>query len=138
MDGARTGVQDRAAQPIVKRDLSLPAITSPRYPDHLMPFVGSQAEQDERFAEITEAFLVKYGYNTARAYRADLENIYRWAQQRHVDFFRLSHAQLAKYRALMRRRGYSEGTIRRRMTAFRGLRNHIAGSATPREVGCLG
>lgn len=92
-----------------------------RYPDYLMPFVGIQLERDRRFAETVEAFLVNYGYNTARAYRTDLEDIYLWSQARDLDFFELTEKDLKQYVALMRRRKYSEGTIRRRMTAWRGV-----------------
>lgn len=108
-------------------DLSQP--TSRRYPDHLMPFVRSQEERDAKFAEAVEAFLVDYGYNTARAYRADLEDIYLWARERGWDFFGLTEVQLRRYQALLRRRKYSEGTVRRRGTAYRGFRQ----SATTAE-----
>lgn len=116
-----------------KPDLAMPVPTSERYPDHLMPFVGSEQEQDQRFADAVEAFLVNYGYNTARAYLADLEDIYLWAQGRGVDFFELTEAQLRQYQGLLRRRKYSEGTVRRRLTAWRGLRR-ITSSALRRSL----
>jgi hypothetical protein len=107
------------------RSLEMPKPTSTRYPDYDMPFVGSQEEQDGRFAESVEAFLVNYGYNTARAYRADLEDIYLWAAERGLDFFELTEAQMRQYQALLRRRKYSEGTVRRRGTAWRSFSQTI-------------
>ena len=100
----------------------MPSATSERYPDHLMPFVGSREEHDERFADALEAFLVNYGYNTARAYRADLDDIYLWARERGLDFFELTEAQVRQYQALLRRRKFSEGTVRRRGTAWRAFK----------------
>ena len=48
-----------------------------RYPDYLMPYVNELPEADAQFDEAREAFLLGYGYQTARAYRADLDDIYR-------------------------------------------------------------
>ena len=94
---------------------------STRYPDSLMPFVGSLAEHDQRFAELREELLLGYGYNTARAYRADLDDIHGWALERGLDVLQLTEKDVRRYVALLRRRKYSESTIRRRLTALRGL-----------------
>ena len=84
---------------------------------------------DECFAESVELLLLGYGYNTARAYRADLEDIYLWTTERGFDPLALTSGHLTQYQALLRRRQYSESTIRRRRTALRRLLN--ARSQTP-------
>ena len=84
-----------------------------------MPFVSAALPDDERFVEALEDFLINYGYNTARAYMADLLDIYEWSQSRQLEFFELTEAALRPYLALLRRRKYSENTIRRRSTALR-------------------
>lgn len=72
----------------------------------------------ERFVHAREDFLMSYCYNTARAYWGDLDDIYGWSNHRGFDALDLSTRQLREYGALMRRRRYSENTIRRRMTAY--------------------
>lgn len=90
-----------------------------RYPMGDMPFVSAALPQDDRFIDALEEFLISYGYNTARAYMADLLDIYDWAQSRQLQVFELTELTLKPYLALLRRRKYSENTIRRRLTAWR-------------------
>src|SRR3954454_22514948 len=90
-----------------------------RYPDLLLPLAGAQADQHRRFSELREEMLVDYGYNTARAYWGDLDDLYRWAVERGKDVLMLTERDIRQYIALLRRRRYSESTIRRRVTAFR-------------------
>lgn len=116
---AAAGADGQSATELSVRLMEMPEATSVRYPDHLMPFVGSQAERDEQFANAVEAFLLSYGYNTARAYRADLEDIYLWARERGLDFFQLTEAAVRQYQGRLRRRKYSESTVRRRGTSWR-------------------
>ncbi|OBF28278.1 hypothetical protein A5724_28095 [Mycobacterium sp. ACS1612] len=63
--------------------------------------------------------LLSYGKNTARAYWGDLDDVFWWAQARGKDILKLSEKDLRQYVALLRRRKYSESTIRRRVTALR-------------------
>ncbi|TWP34414.1 site-specific integrase [Leekyejoonella antrihumi] len=94
--------------------------TPQRYPDYLMPYVEAGARPDDlRFIQAREEFLLGYGYQTARAYRCDLDDIYWWARERGFDVFGLTDKQLRQYKALLRRRKYSENTVRRRMAAWR-------------------
>lgn len=67
---------------------------------------------------IREELLLGYGYNTARAYWGDLEDLFWWAENRGKDLLNLSEKDFKQYCALLRRRGYSESTIRRRGTSF--------------------
>lgn len=101
--------------------LRAPAARPLRYPDHLMPYVQATLETDASFADVREAFLLRYGYQTARAYRADLADLHEWAVERGLEVTLLSDEHLKRYAALLRRRKYSESTVRRRLTAWRGL-----------------
>lgn len=73
------------------------------------------------FADLREDVLLDYGHNTARAYWADLQDLFEWAVDRDKDVLALTEADLRQYVALLRRRHYSESTIRRRLTALRKL-----------------
>ena len=86
-----------------------------------MPYVQATLETDASFADVREAFLLRYGYQTARAYRADLADLHEWAVERGLEVTLLSDEHLKRYAALLRRRNYSESTVRRRLTAWRGL-----------------
>lgn len=124
--GCRT-MRGRANQPV---------FTTTRYPEYLMPVAGdpvnrpkdeSMAERYERFSTVREALLVGYCYNTARAYWGDLDDLFRWAEQRAKDVLSLSEKDLKQYFALLKRRKYSESTVRRRRTAVNKLlAEHLA------------
>lgn len=91
-----------------------------RYPKQASLFRPDAPERDRPFEEAREEFLINYGYNTARAYWGDLEDLHDWCQRRGFDIFGLTSAQFAQYQSLLRRRRYTESTIRRRWTAWRG------------------
>lgn len=74
-----------------------------------------------RFFELREDLLLNYGYNTARAYWSDLDSWFWWAVERDKDVLHLTEGDVKQYVALLRRRKYSESTIRRRKTALRLL-----------------
>jgi hypothetical protein len=112
-------------------------MSTPRYPDHQMMFghgnSPSHDDQDDttswdetsdedpayaRFADLREAILLDYGYNTARAYWGDLESFWWWAKERGKDIFALTDQDARQYKALLRRRQYSENTIRRQMVVW--------------------
>lgn len=96
-----------------------------RYPENHMMFAPDVSrEQEARWREFydrREAMLLNYGYNTARAYYADLQDIFEWAVERGKDVLALTEQDLKQYCALLRRRSYSESTVRRRCSAWRGL-----------------
>lgn len=92
-----------------------------RYPESLMPEAAQLLERYKRFAEVREEMLLGYGYNTARAYWGDLEHNNDWAMERGKDILTLSDRDFRQYCSLLRRRHYSESTIRRRGTALRAL-----------------
>lgn len=96
-------------------------MTSQRYPEDRSTFIRQLPERDQRFAEAREEYLLNYGYNTARAYWGDLEHLYDWCEHRGFDIFELTERRFRQYQALLRRRKYSESTIRRRRTAWRAL-----------------
>ncbi|TQN41687.1 integrase-like protein [Blastococcus colisei] len=89
-------------------------------------FIRHLPERDRRFAEAREEYLLNYGYNTARAYWGDLEHLYDWCEERGFDVFTLTEQQFRQYQALLRRRKYSENTVRRRRTAWEGFRRAAA------------
>lgn len=76
-----------------------------------------------RFLDQREALLLDYGYNNARAYWADLQDWFEWAVERDKDVLELTDRDVRQYCALLRRRKYSESTIRRRMTSLLLLRS---------------
>lgn len=78
-------------------------------------------ESWQRFFDLRESVCLNYGYNTARAYWGDLDDWFRWAIERHKDVLNLTEKDQKQYYALLRRRKYSESTIRRRRTALRLL-----------------
>lgn len=94
-----------------------------RYPDNQRMF-PTEAPDDaipeswQRFYDTRESILLDYGYNTARAYYADLQDIFEWAVARKKDVLALTEEDIRRYCALLRRRKYSENTIRRRMVAW--------------------
>ena len=96
-----------------------------RYPDYLMDFPPDlppeQARRWQRFFDLREDILLDYGYQTARAYWTDLQDIFEWAVERDKDILALTGRDLRQYCALLRRRKYSEATIRRRMVAWRKM-----------------
>lgn len=92
-----------------------------RYPDDQMDFAQPLPAEWVRFAELREEALIDYGYNTARACWADLQDIFEWAAARDKDILSLTKREIRQYLGLLRRRKYSESTIRRRITALRLL-----------------
>ena len=96
-----------------------------RYPDYLMDFPpdlsSEQVQRWQRFFNLREDILLDYGYQTARAYWTDLQDIFEWAIARDKDVLTLTDRDLRQYCALLRRRKYSEATIRRRMVAWRKM-----------------
>lgn len=75
-------------------------------------------EQWQRFYDLREDLLLNYTYNTARAYWADLQDWFEWAVERDKDVLNLSEKDVQQYKALLRRRKYSESTVRRRVTSL--------------------
>lgn len=96
------------------------------YPESQSPLRVELPTLDERFAAAREDFLMGFeNYNTARAYWGDLEHLYDWCQHRGFDVMELTERQFREYQTLLRRRRYSDSTIRRRRTAWRGLVRHL-------------
>lgn len=78
-------------------------------------------ESWQRFFDLRESVCLNYGYNTARAYWGDLDDWFLWAIERDKDVLKLTKKDQKQYYALLRRRKYSESTIRRRRTSLRLL-----------------
>ncbi|GEB96533.1 hypothetical protein CFL01nite_00280 [Corynebacterium flavescens] len=92
-----------------------------RYPDNEMMFAKPLPDEWLEFADLREDLLLNYGYNTARAYWNDLEEWFWWSIERDKDVLDLSEKDQKQYIALLRRRKYSESTIRRRQVTLRLL-----------------
>lgn len=92
-----------------------------RYPDYHMEYAPQIPEEWEAFLDLREELLLNYTYNTARAYWADLQDWLEWAAERDKDILYLSEKDQKQYIALLRRRKYSESTIRRRKMVLRLL-----------------
>lgn len=75
-------------------------------------------ESWRRFFDLRESVCLNYGYNTSRAYWSDLDDWFRWATERDKDVLNLTEKDQKQYYALLRRRQYSESTIRRRKTTL--------------------
>jgi len=90
-----------------------------RYPDDRMEFANPLLAEWQQFADLREGVLLDYSYNTARAYWADLQDTFEWAVERDKSILELTEKDLRQYVGLHRRRGYSENTIRRRITTLR-------------------
>lgn len=90
-------------------------------PESITPADQAKAEQYRKFCELREDFLLDYGYNTARAYWGDLDDILHWALERDKDPLALTEKDIRQYAGLLRRRKYSESTLRRRMGTLRGF-----------------
>ncbi|WP_414684842.1 site-specific integrase [Mycobacterium sp.] len=97
-------------------------MSSTFYPESLLPVIREEPQPPyQRFTELRELILLDYGYNTARAYWGDLDDVYRWSIERGKDVLALRESDVRQYVSLLRRRKYSENTIRRRVTALRKL-----------------
>lgn len=104
------------------------------YPDDQAFFRGQLPTKERRFEALREALLLDYCYNTARAYAADLDDIYDWCQDHELDILVVTEPELDGYFANMLEMGYSKNTIRRRRTSLRGFGQTVAsraGSAPP-------
>lgn len=97
------------------------AATGPRYPETQLPVVAELPERWRAFSALREELLLGYGYQTARAYWGDLQHIAEWADERGLDVLQLTEAEIRRYLALLRRRKYSESTVRRRVTSLRAF-----------------
>lgn len=89
-----------------------------RYPDSTMDFAPSVPPEWRCFADAREEALVNYGYNTARAYWADLQDWFEWAEARGKNVLALDDQDKRQYFSLLRRRGYSESTVKRRRVSL--------------------
>lgn len=105
------------------------------YPDADLPIAGGSDGWRTRFAPLTwwddfarvrEDVLLDFGYNTARAYWGDLDDVAYWCAERGFNPLVLTQKQVRAYVALLRRRKYSESTIRRRVTALRKFYRALA------------
>lgn len=96
-------------------------VTEARYPDDGMVFAPEIPERWREFLDRRESVLLDYGYNTARAYWADLQDWFEWSVERGKDVLALTEQDRKQYVALLRRRKYSESTIRRRLLVLKKI-----------------
>lgn len=95
------------------------------FPPSYDQIAGPIPESWRRFFDLRESVCLNYGRNTARAYWGDLDDWFRWAIERGKDVLELNEVDQKQYYALLRRRKYSESTIRRRGTALRLLYGRV-------------
>lgn len=91
-----------------------------------MPFAPAIPARWQEFVDRRETLLLGYTYNTARAYWADLQDWFEWAVDRNKDVLALTERDKTQYVALLRRRKYSEHTIRRRLVVLRLLHRNTS------------
>ncbi len=108
---------------------------SDRYPENLKQFMPEVPPQWQRFAELREDLLLDYCYNTARAYWGDLEHVFDWCLEHEKDIFALSEKDIRQYLTLLRRRKYSESTLRRRVTVLRAFYRLLLREGMPPGAG---
>ncbi|MCC8907754.1 site-specific integrase [Curtobacterium sp. GD1] len=85
------------------------------------PFAPPVPEAWAEFEDLRQTLLSSYGYNTERAYWADLQDWFEWAVAKGKDVLSLTERDRKQYVALLRRRKYSENTVRRRLSTLRLL-----------------
>ena len=61
----------------------------------------------------------------------DLEHLFDWAAARDLNVLQLTTAEISQYLAWLRRRQYSQNTIRRRLTTFSAFYEHARNSGEP-------
>jgi site-specific recombinase XerD len=86
------------------------------------------ADLGQRFADFADAredFLLNFGYNTARAYWADLDDWLGWCVECGHDPLDLRAARIDRYLDALVGQGYSPSTCRRRRTALNGLASRL-------------
>jgi hypothetical protein len=113
-------------------------MTARHYPENEMMFAPDYpadfVQSWQRFFDLREDLLLKFGYNTARAYWGDLQDWFEWAVERDKDVLALTERDVKQYCALMRRRKYSESTIRRRRMSLRALYRHDGSQTSDQET----
>jgi site-specific recombinase XerD len=87
------------------------------------PFIRELARDDE-FEVAREDFLLGFRERTARAYKTDLEDFREWCSGQGVDPTAPTEKDIAEYMHELEARGYSSGTVGRRMAALRGFLRH--------------
>jgi site-specific recombinase XerD len=76
---------------------------------------------DQRYAALRDEFVVGFGYQTARAYAADLDHLFGWAAASDLDIVGLTTRDITRYVASLNSHEYSPNTLVRKRTALRGF-----------------
>ncbi len=91
------------------------------------PFIG-ELDDGGAFDAAREDFLLDVRtLRTARAYRADLDDFKEWCRAEGVEPLDPAPSDFVRYKGSLGDRGYSPGTIARRLSAVRGFFRHLAG-----------
>lgn len=101
------------------------------YPDADLPIAGSLDGWHSRYEHLhlfggrsslrsAKASCWDYRHNTAGR-PGDLEDVAFWGAERDLNPLELTEKQVRQYVALLRRRKYSENTVRRRLTVMRSF-----------------
>jgi site-specific recombinase XerD len=75
----------------------------------------------QRYAALRDEYVVNLGYNTARAYAGDLNQLFDWALARGTDVLDLTSREITLYVESLLDHHYSANTVARKRTALRGF-----------------
>jgi site-specific recombinase XerD len=96
-------------------------VTGSRYLDTRSPDRADLALHDQRYAALRDEFVVGFGYQTARAYAADLDHLHGWAAASELDVLGLGVADIERYVVELTSQAYSPNTLVRKRSALRGF-----------------
>lgn len=91
------------------------------YPENLSMLRAELIVRHREFADLREQYLLGFGYHTARAYWADLENFYDWCERSGVDILSPGSHQIKNYLDDLLAEQFSPNTVARRLTSLRGF-----------------
>jgi site-specific recombinase XerD len=96
-------------------------VTGQRYLNTRSPDRSDLATSDQRFAALRDEFVVGFGYQTARAYAADLDHLHAWAAAAKLNVVNLTAGDIERYVVELQAQNYSPNTMVRKRTALRGF-----------------
>jgi site-specific recombinase XerD len=89
------------------------------YPEDRSPFRAELEVNDERFAQLREAVVLNYDFNTAAAYWGDLDDLRWWCLHEGINILNPTGDDIDRYLDGLQKNRYSPNTVARRLTTFR-------------------